>query len=224
MKNTKNLLGFVIAIFMFGIYACAQTQPSKNKIIENNMDTTLKEGQASATFGAGCFWCVEAVFQQLEGVDTVISGYSGGHVPNPSYREVTYGKTGHAEVCRIVYDPQKVSYRDLLQALFISHDPTTLNRQGNDAGTQYRSVIFYHNDNQKVEAEKVIKELTEARTFEAPIVTAVEPLSSFYVAEDYHQNYYNLNGNEGYCQYVIRPKVEKFQKVFKHNLKNKSTY
>lgn len=227
MKKHINLLGLVFVCFVSGFYACAQnkTEPKIKIIKKDNMDTTIvSANQATATFGAGCFWCVEAVFQQLEGVDTVISGYSGGHVDNPSYKEVTYGNTGHAEVCRIVYNPQKITYNDLLQALFMSHDPTTLNRQGNDAGPQYRSVIFYKTDAEKAEAEKVIKELTEAKTFDRPIVTAVEPLTNFYVAEDYHQNYYNLNGNEGYCQYVIRPKVEKFQKVFKNKLKNKTSY
>ncbi|MES2689223.1 MAG: peptide-methionine (S)-S-oxide reductase MsrA [Bacteroidota bacterium] len=182
----------------------------------NNADT------ATATFGAGCFWCVEAVFQQLEGVDTVISGYMGGDVPNPTYREVCGGRTGHAEVCRIVYNPKKLTYNDLLQALFMAHDPTTLNRQGNDVGTQYRSAVFYHNDTQKAEAEKVIKQLTDAKVYDAPIVTQVVPAQTFFKAEDYHQNYYNQNSGESYCQFVVKPKVEKFRKVFKDKLKNKS--
>jgi peptide-methionine (S)-S-oxide reductase len=186
--------------------------------MNNNIN---KPDSATATFGAGCFWCVEAVFQQLEGVDTVISGYCGGNVPNPTYREICYGNTGHAEVCRIVYNPQKITYNDLLQALFMSHDPTTLNQQGADKGTQYRSVIFYHNDEQKIEAEKVIEQLTAAKVFDSPIVTEVSPLQTFYVAEDYHQNYYNQNGEEGYCRVVIKPKLEKFKTVFYKKLKQK---
>lgn len=211
----------LIGVMLLGVWfsACAQNQPTKQNINKTNM--TLQNDTASATFGAGCFWCVEAVFQQLQGVDTVISGYCGGNVPNPTYREVCYGKTGHAEVCRIVYNPKIISYRELLQAFFTSHDPTTLNQQGADIGTQYRSVIFYHNDAQKAEADKVISELTAAKVFDNPIVTEVSPLQTFYVAEDYHQNYYNLNGEEGYCRIVIKPKLEKFRKVFKDKLKQK---
>lgn len=213
-------LNFLCAVFtVIWFSACAQNQPKPQ--INTKTTMTLSSDTASATFGAGCFWCVEAVFQQLQGVDTVISGYCGGNVPNPTYREVCYGKTGHAEVCRIVYNPKLISYRELLQAFFTSHDPTTLNRQGADVGTQYRSVIFYHNDEQKAEAEKVITELTAAQVFEQPIVTEVSPLQTFYVAEDYHQNYYNLNGEEGYCRIVIKPKLEKFRKVFKDKLKHK---
>ncbi len=224
----KSKIKPVILVALFvtaAISACGQSKPKSNpetKITMNNYLT--KPDSATATFGAGCFWCVEAVFQQLEGVDTVISGYCGGNVPNPTYREVCYGNTGHAEVCRIIYNPQKISYNDLLQALFLSHDPTTLNQQGADKGTQYRSVIFYHNDAQKAEAEKVIAELTAAKVFNSPIVTEVSPLQTFYVAEDYHQNYYNLNGEEGYCRVVIKPKLEKFKKVFAHKLKQKTSH
>lgn len=211
------------ALFMLNLLACAhEADQVKQPVYQSNtMDSTTTDS-ATATFGAGCFWCVEAVFQQLEGVDTVISGYAGGNVANPSYREVCYGKTGHAEVCRIVYNPKKITYNDLLQALFMSHDPTTLNRQGNDVGTQYRSVIFYHNDAQKAEAEKVIAALNAAHVFDAPIVTEVSPLNNFYLAEDYHQNYFNQNGEESYCRFVIKPKVEKFRKVFKDKLKHKN--
>jgi peptide-methionine (S)-S-oxide reductase len=223
MKPYNFLLLLVQSCMLFVWTACAQT-PKSNEIKSTTMDAINSPDSATATFGAGCFWCVEAVFQQLEGVDTVISGYMGGDVPNPTYREVCGGRTGHAEVCRIVYNPKKVSYNDLLQALFMAHDPTTLNRQGNDIGTQYRSVIFYHNDAQKEEAEKVIGQLNEAKVYDSPIVTRVEPAQTFYKAEDYHQNYYTLNGNEGYCQFVIKPKVEKFRKVFKDKLKNKQSY
>ncbi|MCU0442221.1 MAG: peptide-methionine (S)-S-oxide reductase MsrA [Bacteroidia bacterium] len=175
----------------------------------------------TATFGAGCFWCVEAVFQQLEGVVSVASGYSGGKVANPTYKEVCTGNTGHAEVCQIVYDPKVVSYKDLLQAFWLSHDPTTLNRQGNDVGTQYRSVIFYHNQAQQLLAEQIKKELDAAHAYPNPIVTEIAPMGTFYKAEDYHQNYYNENGEQPYCQFVVKPKVEKFQKVFKDKLKQK---
>ncbi len=220
MKKHNFTFTILCTIVLIGI-GCAATGSKNNNTVTMNIQDSLPQGKAAATFGAGCFWCVEAVFQQLDGVDTVISGYCGGNVPNPTYREVCYGKTGHAEVCRIVYDTTKISYRDLLQALFMSHDPTQLNRQGNDIGTQYRSAIFYHNDAQKAEAEKVIAELTADKVFSSPIVTTLEPLQTFYAAEDYHQNYYNLNGDEPYCSFVIKPKVEKFKKVFQHQLKQK---
>ncbi|MFN7313152.1 MAG: peptide-methionine (S)-S-oxide reductase MsrA [Bacteroidota bacterium] len=220
MKKHNFTFTILCTIVLIGI-GCTATGSKNNNTVTMNIQDSLPQGKAAATFGAGCFWCVEAVFQQLDGVDTVISGYCGGNVPNPTYREVCYGKTGHAEVCRIVYDTTKISYRDLLQALFMSHDPTQLNRQGNDIGTQYRSAIFYHNDAQKAEAEKVIAELTADKVFSSPIVTTLEPLQTFYIAEDYHQNYYNLNGDEPYCSFVIKPKVEKFKKVFQHQLKQK---
>lgn len=226
MINLRNIAMTLQACMLFALAACAQNKKEvKNKPAEQKqiMDTGINSADtATATFGAGCFWCVEAVFQQLEGVDTVISGYMGGDVPNPTYREVCGGRTGHAEVCRIVYNPKQVTYNDLLQALFMAHDPTTLNRQGNDVGTQYRSAIFYHNDAQKAEAEKVIKQLTEAKVYDSPIVTEVVPAQTFFKAEDYHQNYYNQNSGESYCQFVVKPKVEKFRKVFKDKLKNKT--
>ncbi len=168
----------------------------------------------TATFGAGCFWCVEAVFQELKGVISVTSGYSGGHVPNPTYKQVCTGTTGHAEVSQIVYDPSRISYPELLEVFWKTHDPTTPNRQGNDVGTQYRSVIFYHNDQQKQLAEHYKRALDSAGAFNAPIVTQIEPFTVFYKAEDYHQNYYNENGDQPYCQLVIRPKLEKFRKAF----------
>jgi peptide-methionine (S)-S-oxide reductase len=218
-----HTLAFYTGGLLTMLGACSQTKPIKNQQQKVTMteETNNLNKRDTATLGAGCFWCVEAVFQQLEGVDTVISGYCGGNVPNPTYREVCYGKTGHAEVCRIIYDPAKLSYNDLLQAFFMSHDPTTLNQQGNDVGTQYRSVIFYHNDSQKAEAERTIAALTQAKTFDRTIVTEVAPLQTFYVAEDYHQNYFNQNGEEGYCRIVIKPKVEKFRKVFVEKLKTK---
>lgn len=172
-----------------------------------------------ATFGSGCFWCTEAIFQQLNGVLEVRSGYSGGQVDNPTYKQVCEGNTGHAEVIQVDYDPSVVSYDALLEAFWQSHDPTTLNRQGNDVGTQYRSVIFYHNAEQKEKAEKYKTELDRTRVFDKPIVTEISPFTKLYVAENYHQDYYNQNGAQPYCYYVIRPKLEKFKKVFKDKLK-----
>ena len=171
-----------------------------------------------ATFGNGCFWCTEAIFQDLDGVGKVVSGYAGGHVNNPTYEQVCSATTGHAEVLQITYNPEKVSYDELLEIFWQTHDPTTLNRQGNDVGPQYRSVIFYHNDEQKVLAENYRRELDASGAFNAPIVTAIQPLANYYPAEEYHQNYFKRHGNESYCSYVIRPKVEKFRKVFKEKL------
>ena len=171
------------------------------------------------TLGAGCFWCVEAVFQNLKGVEKVESGYSGGHVANPGYKEVCAGTTGHAEVAQITYDPAEVKLADILEAFFQTHDPTTLNRQGNDVGTQYRSAIFYHTEDQKQESLRIIGALNASGAWPNPIVTEVTAFQKFYPAEDYHRNYFNLNGDQPYCQYVIRPKVEKFRKVFKDKVK-----
>ena len=172
-----------------------------------------------ATFGGGCFWCTEAVFQLLDGVLKVESGYSGGSVPNPTYTAVCNGTTGHAEVTQITYDPSVVSYDELLQVFFASHDPTTLNRQGNAAGTQYRSVIFTHDKEQERIAKAYIDQLAKSKTWSDPIVTEVAPISTFYVAEDYHQDYYNQNGSQPYCSFVVRPKVEKFLKQFPEKVK-----
>lgn len=172
-----------------------------------------------ATFGAGCFWCVEAIFQRMEGVESVVSGYTGGKVKKPTYKEVCSGLTGHAEVAQITYDPEKVSFEDLLEVFWKTHDPTTLNRQGNDVGTQYRSAIFYHDDKQKEIAEKSKAAASEAGIWPNPIVTEITPLDVFYPAEDYHQNYLNDNPNQPYCTFVVSPKVEKFEKLFKEKLK-----
>jgi peptide-methionine (S)-S-oxide reductase len=172
-----------------------------------------------ATLGAGCFWCIEAVFEELNGVISVESGYTGGHVENPTYRQISTGTTGHVEVARIVYDPNVLSFKEVLEVFWMTHDPTTLNRQGNDVGTQYRSAIFCHNDTQKELAEFYKSELTESGAFPAPIVTEIVPLGPYYKAEEYHQNYYELNPNQGYCQYVIQPKLEKFRKAFSSKLK-----
>jgi len=172
-----------------------------------------------ATFGTGCYWCTEAQFQLLKGVEKVESGFSGGHVDHPTYKQICYGNTGHAEVINIHYDPDVISYDELLEAFWASHDPTTLNRQGNDVGTQYRSVIFYHNEEQKQKAEDYKKKLSEEKIWKDPIVTEIAPFKKFYKADDYHQNYFNENGEQPYCHFVIRPKLEKFRKVFKDRLK-----
>lgn len=172
-----------------------------------------------ATLGAGCFWCIEAVFQNLKGVESVVSGYMGGKVKNPTYKEVCSGLTGHAEVAEITYDADQLSFKELLEVFWKTHDPTTLNRQGNDVGTQYRSAIFYHDEEQKELAEHYKKELDASGYYKDPIVTEISPAVVFYVAEDYHQNYFNDNGNQPYCNFVVRPKVEKFKQVFADRLK-----
>jgi len=172
-----------------------------------------------ATFGSGCFWCTEAVFQRMKGVEKVVSGYAGGHVENPTYRQVCGGDTGHAEVIQVTYDPSQISYEKLLEIFWKTHDPTTPDRQGNDHGPQYRSVVFYHNDEQKRLAEAYKKKLDEAKIWDDPIVTEISPLTNYYPAEDYHQNYYNENGAQPYCSFVIRPKIEKLEKVFKEQLR-----
>lgn len=179
-----------------------------------------KTSQAIATFGSGCFWCTEAVFQRLKGVISVTSGYAGGTTENPTYEAVASRKTGHAEVTQIVFDSGVISYRDLLEVLFATHDPTTLNRQGNDSGPEYRSIILYSNDEQKKAAEDIIHELTEGKVFSNPIVSEVKPLGEFFPAEKYHQNYYNSNTNQGYCQFVIAPKLAKFKAKFASLLKD----
>ena len=173
-----------------------------------------------ATLGAGCFWCVEAVFDELRGVETVESGYSGGQVPNPSYEQVCAGRTGHAEVIQITFDPEVVSFREVLEVFFTVHDPTTLNRQGADVGTQYRSAIFYHSPEQKATAEQVIAEMNQAGIWNDPIVTEVSEFSEFFPAGEYHRDYYRRNPNQGYCQIVIAPKVAKFRQKYLANLKS----
>jgi peptide-methionine (S)-S-oxide reductase len=178
------------------------------------------ENLKKATFGSGCFWCTEAVFEMVKGVHSVVSGYSGGNVENPTYEQVCSGSTGHAEVIQITYDSDIITYDELLQIFWKTHDPTTLNRQGNDVGTQYRSVIFYHDDEQKQLAEKYKEELDASGAWKNPIITEIVPLSVFYKAEDYHQNYYESNPNQGYCAFIIAPKLEKFEKVFKEKLKS----
>src|SRR5438477_3535360 len=173
-----------------------------------------------ATFGSGCFWCTEAVFQRLRGVNWVVSGYAGGHVEKPTYKQVCSGSTGHAEVIQVEYDPSQISYDELLEVFWKTHDPTTLNRQGNDVGTQYRSVIFYHSQEQKEKAEHYKAALNDSGAFNKPIVTAIVPYKNFYSAEDYHQNYFDYNLGQMYCRPVIAPNVEQFETVFKSKLKS----
>jgi peptide-methionine (S)-S-oxide reductase len=184
-----------------------------------NYMVTEAQNKEVATLGAGCFWCVEAVYDQLNGVVSVESGYSGGHSENPDYKEVCTGETGHAEVCQITFDPEVISFGEILTVFWSVHNPTTLNRQGADVGTQYRSVVFYHNEKQKEITEQQIKLINEQKLYADPIVTEITPYSKFYQAEDYHQEYFENNPNNSYCRMVVGPKVEKFQKLFKDQLK-----
>lgn len=203
----KLILTVLAAAFVIQVSAQSQTK----KVETTNLQT--------ATFGAGCFWCTEAVFLNVKGVTKVVSGYTGGKVKNPTYREICTGMTGHAEVTQITFDPAVVSFEELLEVFWNTHDPTTLNRQGADEGTQYRSAVFYADENQKALAEAYKKQLEASHVYKNPIVTEITALATFYPAEDYHQNYYELNPNQGYCQYVIRPKVDKFKKQFAGKLK-----
>ena len=179
----------------------------------------IPDGLELITLGAGCFWCTEAVFQRLEGVEKVVSGYAGGIIPNPTYKQICTGTTGHAEVIHVFYDPLKMSLESLLEVFWATHDPTTLNRQGGDVGPQYRSSIFYQRESQKETATKLKAELNERKVFDRPIVTEITPFSNFYPAENYHQDYFNLNGLQPYCQFVVKPKVEKLKKYFAERLK-----
>lgn len=206
------------------LVSCAQKQKKKSMTTDVQTAGTATAvpatGLDTATFANGCFWCTEAIFEQLEGVVSATSGYTGGEVPNPTYKEVCTGTTGHAECLQIVYDPKKISFDELLEVFWETHDPTTLNRQGNDVGTQYRSGIFYHNEEQKQKAESYKAALDKSGAFDNPIVTEITPFSAFYPAEDYHQQYFDNNENNNpYCRIVIRPKVDKFRKVFKDKLK-----
>ncbi len=205
-------------LVLFFVFVCMLACGQKSKNFDSTQIMSENQKYEVATLGAGCFWCVEAVFQRLQGVVSVKSGYAGGTKPNPTYKEVCTGTTGYVEVCQITFDPSIISYSEILEVFWATHDPTTPNRQGNDIGTQYRSVIFYHNETQKAEAEKSL--ITANREmWDGKIVTTIEPLKNFYEAEDYHQNYFNLNPNQSYCAYVIAPKVEKFKKKFAHKLK-----
>lgn len=228
--NLKQLImRTVFPALIIGVSAlvsCAQKTPITNNLTmeSNTMQVNKKPllpGQEIATFANGCFWCTEAIFEELEGVSSAVSGYIGGQTENPDYKSVCSGTTGHAEALEITYDPKKISFDELLAVFWETHDPTTLNRQGADVGTQYRSGIFYHSVEQKEKAEKYKAELDKSGAFPKPIVTEITAASKFYPAEDYHQQYYELNENANpYCQMVIRPKLDKFRKVFKDKLKN----
>lgn len=204
----KNI--FLILVFALSLNGFAQDNKAKKA---SNLETI--------TLGGGCYWCVEAVYENLNGVKSVVSGFSGGKITNPTYEEVCTGTTGHAEVVQITYDKNVTDINEIFKVFFTVHDPTTLNRQGADVGTQYRSVIFYKNAEQKKAAENIINELNSVKVYDSPIVTKVEPFTKFYKAEDYHQNYYSNNKNQPYCKMVIQPKIEKFEKVFKDKLKKK---
>jgi peptide-methionine (S)-S-oxide reductase len=213
MKLTPIYLALLTALS-----ACSQTNNNTKKINLPAMNPS-SDSVEIATFGAGCFWCVEAVYQQVNGVLKVESGYAGGQIKNPSYKEVCTGRTGHAEVCQITFDPRIVTYNQLLEVFFGTHDPTTLNRQGGDVGTQYRSSIMYHSDAQKASAELAIHAANASGNWSDPVVTEIVPVDTFYRAEDYHMDYFNLHGEQPYCQMVVRPKVEKFKKTFSEYLK-----
>ena len=216
-----SLTAFVITLV--NAISCAQIE--KDHKMTNSLSSTKQEeyrpaNTDTATFANGCFWCTEAIFEELGGVISATSGYTDGQVKNPTYKQVCTGETGHAECLQIVYDPQKLSFDELLEVFWETHDPTTLNRQGGDVGTQYRSGIYYHNEEQKQKAEKYKAELDKSGAFDKPIVTEIKPFSVFYPAEDYHQQYFENNeGSNPYCTVVIRPKVDKFRKVFKDKLK-----
>jgi peptide-methionine (S)-S-oxide reductase len=213
-----NFSAIVLVILSINLSACNNNSNNKN-ISENEMNVDEKN-LTTATFGSGCFWCTEAIFENVKGVSKVVSGYAGGKVFNPTYEEVCSGSTGHAEVVQITFDSSIVSFEELLEIFWQTHDPTTLNRQGADVGTQYRSVIFYHDENQKEKAKYFKDKLNSEGIWKNPIVTEISPLTEFFIAEKYHQDYYTNNPNQGYCSFVITPKLEKFKKIFKDKLKD----
>jgi peptide-methionine (S)-S-oxide reductase len=224
-KAAAALLAILMATASCGLQESRTIGPKSQEEKESAKvmnQTGESAGLKLATFGAGCFWCVEAVFQRLNGVEKVVSGYSGGHVDDPSYALVCTGSSGYAEVCQITYNPQIVSYEDLLEVFWKTHDPTTFNRQGNDVGTQYRSAIFYHDEDQKTLAETYKAKLQAEHIWNRPITTEIVPFEKFWPAEDYHQNYFNNNPGKGYCALIITPKLDKFAKVFKDRLKQKN--
>jgi peptide-methionine (S)-S-oxide reductase len=229
MFSCRNIMLFLLPAGM-QFAACGQRHGYEQsqtfrEMNQSNDNTTSAQADTerrldTATFGTGCFWCTEAQFAQLRGVEKAEPGYSGGTLANPTYKEVCTGTTGHAEVVQITYDPFVITYDELLAAFWAAHDPTQLNRQGNDIGTQYRSAIFYHNEEQRRKAEEYKQRLNAEQVYDQPIVTEITPFTAFYRAEDYHHDYFSRNGNEPYCAMVVRPKVEKFKKVFQDKLKN----
>ncbi len=209
---------FIFGVVFFLSFCNERDAVSQNNSAKSKMNTSQNNYQ-TVTLGAGCFWCVEAIFERLEGVVSATSGYSGGTVKNPTYKEVCTGRTGHAEVVQVVFDPEVLPFAKLLEIFFMTHDPTTLNRQGADTGTQYRSAIFYHNGEQKRIAEEIKALHNKEKIWNDPIVTEITPIKNFFVAEDYHQEYFANNPNEGYCRMVVTPKVAKFEKLFRDYLK-----
>ena len=208
------LILLIVPLLVAGVLSL---QPGQKGTVESSV--AAAPGKEVATLAGGCFWCTEAIFKELRGVEKVESGYTGGKVANPTYKQVTTGTTGHAEAIQITFDPKQISYKELLEVFFVTHDPTTLNQQGADIGTQYRSAIFYHTPAQKETAEEVVKQFTTDQVYKSPIVTQLEAFKKFYVAEEYHQNYYARNPEQGYCRIVIEPKVLKFRKQFINKLK-----
>ena len=213
----KRIIGVFLALLPFSFCAKDKNIIVPKSIEKNKME--IKDGMEVAILAGGCFWCTEAVFLELNGVQSVVSGYIGGKTINPTYKEISNGDTGHAEAIEITFDPAKISFGELLEIFFATHDPTTLNRQGNDIGTQYRSEIFYNNAAQKQLSEDYIALMTTENTFGKPIVTKISAATTFYEAEDYHQNYYNQNKTQGYCSYVITPKIDKLKKMYQDKLK-----
>lgn len=212
----KNLSKTALLLILLVSTSCGYADSNNITFMEN---TKMNDNKLEvATLGGGCFWCIEAIFDEIRGVESTISGYSGGTVKNPAYREVTSGRTGHAEVVQIKFNPQEISYREILEVFFHLHDPTTLNRQGADVGTQYRSVIFFHDENQEKTAREVFEETNQSGLWGDPLVTQIEPLTEFYPAEEYHQNYFAKNPDQAYCSYVIKPKLEKLRKLYKEQL------
>ena len=217
MRNTIKGLSLVLSLIFSS--CTAKDKPVVKEEFKEPVKVKVKEGMEVATFAGGCFWCTEAVFLEIKGVEKVVSGYIGGKTVNPIYKDICTGETGHAEAIQITFNPNEVAYEDLLEIFFGTHDPTTLNRQGADVGTQYRSAIFYHSEAQKTKAENYIQLLEKEKLYDKKIVTKVSSATVFYPAEDYHQNYYNQNSNQGYCQMVIAPKLEKLRKYYKSKLK-----
>lgn len=217
MRNTIKGLSMVLSLIFSS--CTAKEKPVVKEEFKEPIKVKVKEGMEVATFAGGCFWCTEAVFLEIKGVEKVVSGYIGGKTINPTYKDICTGETGHAEAIQITFNPNEVAYEDLLEVFFGTHDPTTLNRQGADVGTQYRSEIFYHSEAQKTKAENYIQLLEKEKLYDKKIVTKVSSATVFYPAEDYHQNYYNQNSSQGYCQMVIAPKLEKLRKYYKSKLK-----
>ncbi len=217
MRNTIKGLSLVLSLIFSS--CTAKEKPFLKEEFKEPVKVKVKKGMEVATFAGGCFWCTEAVFLEIKGVEKVVSGYIGGKTVNPTYKDICTGETGHAEAIQITFNPNEVAYEDLLEVFFGTHDPTTLNRQGADVGTQYRSEIFYHSEAQKTKAENYIQLLEKEKLYDKKIVTKVSSATVFYPAEDYHQNYYNQNSSQGYCQMVIAPKLEKLRKYYKSKLK-----